>query len=282
MRIRMRSPMPEAADMGEATKYVAKVPDQNGFIHYSEDEHRTWQHLISRQRPIAAKYACSEYLEALERMQFPDHRIPQCQEVSQVLLQTTGWQVEPVAALIPFGRFFQLLSEKKFPAASFIRSWDDLDYLQEPDIFHEVFGHTPLLTDPRFAEFTHQYGQAGLRTPKENWSMLARLYWFTVEFGLMNTDKGLKTYGSGIVSSIGETPYAIESDIPLRKPFDPVDVLRTPYRIDIFQTVYFVINSFDDLYDLAQRDLVALINEARSLGMHEPTFPIDEHAPKWS
>ncbi len=280
------SPTKEKADMGnttkKTTKYVAKVPDEQGFIHYSEDEHRTWQYLISRQRPIAAKYACAEYLEALERMHFPDDSIPQCREVSEVLLQTTGWQVEPVPALIPFGRFFQLLSEKKFPAASFIRSGDDLDYLQEPDIFHEVFGHTPLLTDPRFAEFTHQYGLAGLRTPKENWSMLARLYWFTVEFGLINTESGLKTYGSGIVSSIGETPYAIESDIPIRKPFDPVDVLRTPYRIDIFQTVYFVIDSFDDLYQLAQRDLVALIKEARRLGMHEPTFPIDEHAPKWS
>jgi phenylalanine-4-hydroxylase len=282
MLILMPSPMPEEAEMGKATKYVAKVPDENGFIHYSDDEHRTWQSLINRQRPIAKKYACSEYLEALERMRFPDDRIPQCREVSEVLLQTTGWQVEPVAALIPFARFFQLLSEKKFPAASFIRSWDDLDYLQEPDIFHELFGHTPLLTDPRFAEFTHQYGLAGLRTPKENWSMLARLYWFTVEFGLMNTDKGLKTYGSGIVSSIGETPYAIESDIPIRKPFDPVELLRTPYRIDIFQTVYFVIDSLDDLYDLAQRDLVALIKEARRLGMHEPNFRIDEHAPKWS
>lgn len=282
MLIPMLSPTQEGADMGKGTKYVAKVPDEHGCIHYSEDEHRIWQHLISRQRPIAAKYACAEYLEALERMQFPDDRIPQCREVSEVLLQTTGWQVEPVPALIPFGRFFQLLSEKKFPAASFIRSWDDLDYLQEPDIFHEVFGHTPLLTDPRFAEFTHQYGLAGLRTPKEHWSMLARLYWFTVEFGLLNTGKGLKTYGSGIVSSIGETPYAIESNIPVRKPFDPVDALRTPYRIDIFQTVYFVISSFDDLYQLAQRDLVALINEARRLGMHEPTFLIDENAPKWS
>jgi phenylalanine-4-hydroxylase len=268
--------------MGKGTKYTAKIPDESGFIHYSEDEHKVWNHLITRQRPVARKYACDEYLEALERMNFPDDRIPQCQEVSEVLHQHTGWRVEPVPALIPFGQFFQLLSEKKFPAASFIRSWEEIDYLKEPDIFHEIFGHTPLLTDPRFAEFTYRYGLAGLMASSADRVMLARLYWFTVEFGLINTAQGLKTYGAGIVSSIGETPYAIDSDVPLRKPFDPVDALRTPYRIDIFQTVYFIINSLDDLYDLAGMDLIELINEARRLGMHEPTFPIDENAPKWT
>lgn len=268
--------------MGKGTKYVAKTPDADGYIHYSDDENAVWNHLITRQRPIAEKYACDEYLVALERMDFPTDRIPQCNEVSEILHAHTGWQVAPVPALIPFGEFFRLLSEKKFPAASFIRSWEELDYLQEPDIFHEIFGHTPLLTDPRFAEFTHAYGLAGLRAPKEDRAMLARLYWFTVEFGLMNTAKGLKTYGAGIVSSIGETPYSIESDVPLRKPFDPVDALRTPYRIDIFQTVYFTIDSLDDLFKVAQMDLFALIAEARRLGMHAPTFPIDENAPRWA
>lgn len=266
----------------KGTSYVAKVPDADGFIHYSEDEHKVWNHLITRQRPIAERYACDEYLDALERMNFPTDRIPQCNEVSKVLMDATGWQVEPVAALIPFGQFFQLLSEKKFPAASFIRTWEDLDYLQEPDIFHEIFGHTPLLTDPRFAEFTYQYGLTGLAASKQDRAMLARLYWFTVEFGLMNTQRGLKTYGAGIVSSMGETPYSIDSDIPIRKPFDPVDALRTPYRIDIFQTVYFVIDSLDDLFSVAQKDIIGLIGEARRLGMHEPTFEIDEDAPRWA
>lgn len=268
--------------MGKGTKYVAKVPDADGYIQYTDDEHAVWNHLITRQRPVAEKYACDEYLEALERMAFPTDRIPQCAEVSKTLYRHTGWQVAPVAALIPFGEFFRLLSEKKFPAASFIRSWEEIDYLQEPDIFHEIFGHTPLLTDPRFAEFTHAYGLAGLQARKEDRAMLARLYWFTVEFGLMNTAKGLKTYGAGIVSSMGETPYAIESDIPLRKRFDPVDALRTPYRIDIFQTVYFTIDSLDDLFEVAKMDLFGLISEARRLGMHAPTYPIDENAPRWA
>lgn len=269
--------------MGKSTKYVAKVPDANGYIRYTDDEHAVWHELITRQRPVVEKYACDEYLEALERMRFPTEHIPQCTEVSEVLRKHTGWEVAPVPALIPFGEFFKLLSEKRFPAASFIRSREEMDYLQEPDIFHEIFGHTPLLTDPRFAQFTHAYGMAGLGASKDDRVMLARLYWFTVEFGLMNTRKGLKTYGAGIVSSMGETPYSIDSDKPIRKPFDPVDALRTPYRIDIFQTVYFIIDSLDDLFRVAHQDLIGLINEARRLGMHEPTFPPpDENTPKWA
>ena len=268
--------------MGKSSKYVAKVPDAKGYIHYTDEEHAVWHDLIIRQRPIVEKYACPEYLAALELMKFPTDRIPQCDEVSAVLKKHTGWEVAPVPALIPFGEFFALLADKKFPAASFIRSREDMDYLQEPDIFHEIFGHTPLLTDPRFAEFTHAYGKAGVRARKEDHVKLARLYWFTVEFGLIHTAKGLKTYGAGIVSSYGETPYSIDSDKPLRKPFDPIDALRTPYRIDIFQTVYFIINSLDDMYKLAHEDLFALIAEAMRLGMHAPTFPPAEKKVSWA
>lgn len=268
--------------MGKGTKYVAKTPDENGFIPYSEEEHSVWHELITRQRPYVEQYACDEYLDALEKMNFPTDRIPQPKEVSEVLYRHTGWQVAPVPALIPFGEFFELLANKKFPAASFIRTREEMDYLQEPDIFHEIFGHTPLLTDPRFAEFTHAYGKAGLEADKKDRLMLARLYWFTVEFGLINTSRGLKTYGAGIVSSIGETPYSIESDIPLRKPFDPVEALRTLYRIDIYQTVYYVIESLDDLFNVAHQDLFGLINEARRLGMHAPTYPPAEKTASWA
>ncbi|MGH8282559.1 MAG: phenylalanine 4-monooxygenase [Gammaproteobacteria bacterium] len=268
--------------MGKATKYLAKVPDKHGYIPYTPDEDSVWRDLITRQRPIVEKYACDDYLEALERMHFPTDRIPQCEEVSDVLRRHTGWEVAPVPALIPFDQFFALLADKKFPAASFIRSREEMDYLQEPDIFHEVFGHAPLLTDPRFAEFTHAYGKAGVKADKKDHVMLARLYWFTVEFGLINTRKGLKTYGAGIVSSFGETPYSIESDKPLRKSFDPIDALRTPYRIDIFQTTYFIINSLEDMFNLAHKDLIELINEARRLGMHEPNYPAAEKTVSWA
>lgn len=268
--------------MDKSSKYVAKVPDKSGFIPYTGEEHAVWHDLITRQRPIVEKYACDDYLQALERMHFPTDRIPQCQEVSAVLRRHTGWEVAPVPALIPFDRFFQLLADKKFPAASFIRSREEMDYLQEPDIFHEIYGHTPLLTDPRFAEFTHAYGKTGARADKKDHVMLARLYWFTVEFGLINTRKGLKTYGAGIVSSFGETPYSIDSDKPVRKPFKPVDALRTPYRIDLFQTTYFIINSLEDMFNLAHMDLTGLIDEARRLGMHEPNFPPAEKKVSWA
>lgn len=263
--------------MAKTTQYVAKIPDRNGIIQYSDDENAVWHELITRQKALIRDRACDEYLLALEKLELPEDRVPQCQDVSRVLREATGWEVAPVPALINFDKFFRLLADKKFPAASFIRSRKELDYLQEPDIFHEIFGHTPLLTDPRFAAFTHAYGKAGLAASKEDRVMLARLYWFTVEFGLIQRrGEALRTYGAGIVSSIGETPYSLESDVPERRAFDPVDMLRTPYRIDIFQTVYFVIESFDELFSLAQRDLMALIKEARKLGMHPPTFPPKE------
>lgn len=263
--------------MAKATKYVAKIPDRDGCIQYSDDENAVWHELITRQKPMLRNRACDEYLHALDRLELPEDRVPQCEDVSRVLREYTGWEVAPVPALINFDKFFRLLASKKFPAASFIRSWEELDYLQEPDIFHEIFGHTPLLTDPRFAAFSQAYGEAGLAASKEDRAMLARLYWFTIEFGLIQRPgEPLRTYGAGIVSSIGELPYALESDVPERRPFDPVDALRTPYRIDIYQTVYFVIDSFDELFSLAQQDLLALIRTARKLGMHAPTFPPKE------
>ncbi len=263
--------------MAKSTSYIAKVPDQDGNIHYTDDENAIWHELITRQKPMLEGRACDEYLAALEKLELPEDRVPQGEDVSRILREYTGWEVAPVPALINFDKFFRLLANKKFPAASFIRSWEELDYLQEPDIFHEIFGHTPLLTDPRFAAFSQAYGEAGLAASKEDRAMLARLYWFTVEFGLIQRrGEALRTYGAGIVSSIGELPYALESDVPERRPFDPVDALRTPYRIDIYQTVYFVIESFDELFSLAQQDLLALIRQARKLGMHPPTFPPKE------
>lgn len=255
------------------SKYIAKIPDKDGLIHYTEAENEIWNTLITRQKAALPGKACKAYMDTLELMDFPEDRVPQCNDVSKIMRENTGWEVAPVPALINFPRFFGLLANKRFPAATFIRTEDELDYLSEPDIFHELFGHTPPLTDARFAAFTHAYGRAGVMANKADQAMLARLYWFTVEFGLMNSGDGLRTYGAGIVSSIGETDYALNSDKPIRKPFDPIEMLRTPYRIDIYQSVYFVIESFDQLFDLAQEDLLGLIKHARKLGMHEPTFP---------
>lgn len=256
----------------KSTTYVAHPVDANGNANYTAEENATWHELITRQFPIVQHRACNEYLHGLQLLNLPRDRVPQCPEVSHILQQATGWTLEPVPALIPFDHFFTLLANNKFPAATFIRRREDLDYLQEPDIFHEVFGHCPMLTNQACADFTSMYGKLSLKASPEDQIMLAKLYWFTIEFGLIKTPQGLRAYGGGILSSKSETIYCVESDIPLRKPFDVIEVLRTPYRIDIMQPVYFVIDSFDVLFHLIDMDLIGLIHQARQLGMHQPLY----------
>lgn len=202
----------------------------------------------------------------------PADRIPQCPDVSAKLRAATGWALEPVPALIPFSRFFELLANCKFPAATFIRRREELDYLQEPDIFHEIFGHCPMLTNQAVADFTQIYGKLGQKAKHEDQVMLAKLYWFTIEFGLIKTANGLRAYGGGILSSKKETIYSLDDPTVIRKPFEVMEVLRTPYRIDIVQPIYYVIDTFDVLFELIDMDLIALINEARQLGMHAPLY----------
>jgi phenylalanine-4-hydroxylase len=258
-----------------ATLYTAHQPDAQGFIHYGDEEQGTWQILIERQLAALAGKACDEYMAGLERLALHPDRIPQLAEINAVLQPATGWSVVAVPALISFDRFFSLLANRQFPVATFIRRRDELDYLQEPDIFHELFGHCAMLTNPAFAHFTHVYGQLGLKASKEARVFLARLYWFTVEFGLVQGESGqgsgLRIYGGGILSSIGETGYALSGQ-PRLQPFDLVEVLRTPYRIDIMQPIYFVLPSLDALYQLAEQDIMAGVNEARRLGLHPPRF----------
>lgn len=259
--------------MGKLSTYEAKVPDENGIIPYTDDEHAIWSELHARQMKIIPGRVCDEFRQGLETLDLPGDRIPQPRDVSAVLKEKTGWEVAPVPALINFDRFFGLLSERRFPAASFIRTREEMDYLQEPDIFHEIFGHTAMLTHQAFADFTEAYGRAGVNASKAERVFLARLYWFTVEFGLLATAEGTRIYGGGIASSPGETVYAVESPDPVRRPFDPIDALRTPYRIDIYQTVYYVLDDMNDLFELAEQDLLGLIRKARALGEFEPTFP---------
>lgn len=252
--------------------YIAKPVDEHGNAEYTSEENQIWHDLITRQIPIVQNRACDEYMQGIRLLDLPHDRIPQCPEVSKVLRESTGWALEPVPALIPFDHFFNLLANRKFPAATFIRRRDELDYLQEPDIFHEVFGHCPMLTNQACADFTQTYGKLGLKASHADQVMLAKLYWFTIEFGLIKSNKGLRAYGGGILSSKSETVYCLESPVPQRKPFDVMDVLRTPYRIDIIQPIYFVIDSFDVLFGLIEMDLISMIHKARELGMHEPAY----------
>ena len=262
--------------MAKATKYVSKSADKNGIIHWADEENAIWQELITRQLACIKDKACDEFVEGLAKLQLPTDCIPQLNDVNKVLEATTGWQCHQVPALIGFGEFFRLLSEKKFPVATFIRTREELDYLQEPDIFHEIFGHCPLLTNPAFADFTEAYGKLGLNATKEDRVYLARLYWFTIEFGLLDTEQGLRIYGGGILSSPGETKYALEDASVERKKLDVVDVFRTPYRIDIMQPIYFMLNKVSNLNDLRDLDIMALLAEAKALGLHQPKFPPKE------
>jgi len=255
----------------EAT-YIARPVNAQGLADYTAEEDSVWRDLYARQLPIVQKFACEDYLTGLSILNLPTDRVPQCPEVSAALQKATGWSLAPVPALIPFNEFFRLLSERKFPAATFIRRREELDYLQEPDIFHEVFGHCPMLTNQACADFAQTYGRLGLKASPEDQIMLARLFWFTIEFGLIKTPQGIKAYGGGILSSKSETEYSVASPIPNRKPFDVIDVLRTPYRIDIMQPIYFVIENFDILFHLIDMDLIAKIREAEQLGMHKPVY----------
>ncbi|WP_313025929.1 phenylalanine 4-monooxygenase [Pseudomonas lopnurensis] len=256
----------------KTTLYVAREPDAQGHIHYPEAEHAVWQTLIERQLKLLDGRACPEYLDGLAQLALPRERIPQLGEINRVLQASTGWQVARVPALIPFQTFFELLASKRFPVATFIRTPQELAYLQEPDIFHEIFGHCPLLTNPWFAEFTHTYGQLGLRASKQERVYLARLYWMTIEFGLVETPAGRRIYGGGILSSPKETLYSL-SAAPERQPFDALEAMRTPYRIDILQPLYFVLPDLHALFDLARQDIMALVHEAMRLGLHAPKFP---------
>lgn len=246
--------------------YKAQIPDHRGIVNYTAAENATWKTLYERQMGIIKNRACDEFIIGLKKLHLPHDRVPQISEVSKHLGDATGWSVSPVKALISFQEFFELLAARKFPAATFIRIPEHLDYLKEPDIFHEVFGHCPLLTHQAFADFTQKVGELGVSMTREERVMLARLYWFTVEFGLINTKNGLRIYGGGILSSIGESVYSLESSVPKRHNFDLLQVLRTTYRYDEMQKNYFVIDSFDFLFDLVSKDLRKAFKEAHEKG----------------
>lgn len=261
------------------SKYTAKTPNNQGLVIYDSTENNTWKTLYDRQIKIIQGRACDEHLAGLEKLSLDAEKIPQLPEVTQKLYKLTGWSVEPVAALISAEAFFTLLANRRFPAATFIRTPAELNYIQEPDIFHELFGHCPLLTEPVFADFVQEYAKFVLTCHQKDWPLLQRLFWFTVEFGLIHTPKGLRIYGGGILSSIGETVYAVESDLPQRQLFNPLAALRTPYRIDQMQSVYFVIHDYQELYHFAKNNIQSCLDKAHELGEFPPLFPVENNNP---
>jgi phenylalanine-4-hydroxylase len=253
--------------------YRSRTPDARGHIPYGPEEDGVWRDLVARQEKLLPGRVCPAYLEGLATLDLPRHRVPQLAGINARLAQASGFGIAAVPALILPARFFGLLAERRFPVATFLRRREDFDYLQEPDLFHEVFGHCPMLAHPAFADVLEGFGRLALVAGEAYIWRLQRLFWFTVEFGLIEGLEGLRIYGAGIASSPGETIHALESDAVERLPLDPVRIFRTPYRIDIFQSVLYVIESFEQLHDLLAQDLRPAMDEAKALGMLSPSFP---------
>jgi phenylalanine-4-hydroxylase len=226
---------------------------------YSTAEHDRWDRLFARAGTVLQGRACDEFQSALQHLQLSEGGIPDMAKLSARLMPLTGWQVVPVAELVPDEVFFDHLANRRFPAGAFIRPESEMDYLQEPDIFHDVFGHVPLLANPVYADFMEAYGKGGQRAMAlGQLKNLARLYWYTIEFGLLNSANGLRIFGAGILSSATESVFALEDPSPHRIRFDLERVMRTDYIIDDFQQTYFVIDSFEELLEQSYRDFGTL------------------------
>ncbi len=236
-----------AAPAGAASDWT--IPQD--WARYTGAEHALWDRLFARQAEQLKRRAVPAFLNGLEVLHLSKPGIPDFTELSERLYRETRWQVVAVPGLVPDEVFFEHLANRRFVAGRVIRRPDQIDYLQEPDVFHDVFGHVPMLSNPVFADYMQAYGEGGLRAARLNAiHRLARLYWHTVEFGLIDEGEGLRIYGSGIVSSHGESAYALESETPKRIAFDMPRVMRTNYKIDDFQAAYFVIDSFQGLLKL--------------------------------
>lgn len=217
---------------------------------YGPEQHATWDTLFARQARLLPGRVAPEFMTGIDMLRLSKPGIPDFAELSDRLMNATGWQVVAVPGLVPDEVFFDHLANRRFVSGNFIRRADQLDYLQEPDVFHDVFGHVPLLANPVFADYMQAYGQGGQRASGLGMIRnLARLYWYTVEFGLVKTADGLRIFGAGIASSYSESIFALEDASPNRIGFDLARIMRTPYRIDEFQQVYFVIDSFEALLD---------------------------------
>src|SRR5437660_2424959 len=215
---------------------------------YAEDEHAVWRLLFERQQKLLKRRACREYLDGLQQLGVAAGGIPDFRRLSDILDRATGWRIVAVPGLVPDDVFFAYLAARRFPSTCFIRRRDQLDYLQEPDVFHDIYGHVPMLMNPVFADYMQAYGEGGLKALHlGHLAELPRLYWYTVEFGLVATPEGLRIYASGILSSAGESVYCLDDPRPYRMRFDLRRIMRTEYRIDRYQQTYFVIDGFDQL-----------------------------------
>ena len=242
---------PPRGDYGRARSDYTCAQDH---AKYSAADHDTYRRLYARQLQQLPGLACDEFITAVQQLGAPE-RIPHFDAISEQLVKATGWQIVGVPGLIPEEAFFALLAQRKFPVTDWIRQPDEFEYVVEPDVFHDLFGHVPLLFNPSFADYMQAYGAGGLKASRlDACELLARLYWYTVEFGLIATPQGLRAYGAGILSSAGELRHSVMSPEPRRVAFDLQRLMRSRYRIDTFQASYFVVDSFQQLFEATAPD----------------------------
>lgn len=245
-----------------ATGYRPERADwtvDQGWARYSPQEHATWRTLYERQSRLLPGRACAAFVQGLQALPISAQQIPDFDQLNEVLHARTRWQVVAVPGLVPDEVFFEHLAHRRFPAGNFIRRPQQLDYLQEPDVFHDVFGHVPILMNPAMADYIQAYGEGGLKAQRLGFlAQLARVYWYTVEFGLVQEGGQLRIYGAGILSSNTESVFSLDDASPHRLAFDVARVLRTRYRIDDFQEAYFVLRDLDQLLELARIDFAPL------------------------
>ena len=239
---------------------------------YNAEEHAIWRTLFRRQETLLRGRACDEFLAGVAALGVAADAIPDFRMLNSVLERRTRWSIVAVPGLVPDAIFFEHLANRRFPSTCFIRRRDQLDYLQEPDVFHDLFGHVPMLTNPVFADYMQAYGEGGLKALRLGaLERLARLYWYTVEFGLIETAAGTRIYGSGIVSSKGESVYCLEDPRPNRLGFDLLRIMRTRYRIDDFQETYFVIRGFEELFEATRPDFTPYYRALQRLRDLQPS-----------
>lgn len=262
----MQTPLSQAGSPARADWTI----DQ-GWESYSAEQHATWKTLYERQTRLLPGRACDEFVQGMRELPIVADRIPDFRRLSEVLMKHTGWQVVAVPGLVPDDVFFEHLANRRFPSGNFIRKPHELDYLEEPDVFHDVFGHVPMLMNPVIADYIQAYGEGGLRAQRlGKLDNMARVYWYTVEFGLLRQPDGLRIYGAGIASSYTESVFSLDDASPNRVRFDLERVLRTRYRIDDFQETYFVIDNLEELLSLAHIDFGPLYERTQGQPEYEP------------
>lgn len=255
----------ERAPRGDYSRARSDYTTEQDLSAYTEADHDTYRRLHARQLQQLPGLACQEFIDAVSQLGSPE-RIPRFDDISRRLHQATGWQIVGVPGLIPEEAFFALLARRRFPVTEWMRKPEEFDYVVEPDVFHDLFGHVPLLFNPVFADYMQAYGAGGLKASRlDACELLARLYWYTVEFGLIDTPRGLRAYGAGILSSAGELRYAVTSAKPRRVAFDLQRLMRSLYRIDSYQAGYFVIDSFRQLFDATAPDFTPIYAAVRRL-----------------